>query len=117
MKVYSCPADVPAPVIDFSAPFDLREEVRLEDAHQEALKAWLVAHGYTGKLTGRIYSEGVADGAALYMFGHGPTAAKSILVHLPYGDAWQSQNVAHISATEIIRRLSLNDNIKPMFSA
>ena len=117
MKVYSCPADVPAPVIDFSAPFDIREETKNEEAHQEALKAWLVSHGYTGKLTGRIYHEPIADGAALYMFGHGPTAAKSILIHLPYGDAYHSQNVAHISATEIIRRLSLNDHMKPMFSA
>lgn len=111
MKVYSCPADVPAPEIDFSAPFDLREETKREEAHQEALKAWLVTHGYTGKHTGRIYCESVADGAALYMFGHGPTAGKSILIHLPYGDAWESRNVAHIPATEIIRGFALNDKI------
>jgi hypothetical protein len=101
MKIYSCPKEVPAPEPDYGN-YDHAKERQAEEAHQANLKAWLQKRGYTGKYTGEIYREGVADGYALYMVGHGRSFC---LIHLPYGDAYQSRNVQFLPKKEITRRI------------
>ncbi len=101
MKIYSCPKEVPPPEPDYRN-YDHAKELRAEEEHEAKLKAWLVTKGYTGKHTGAIYREGVADGYASYMVGDGRSF---ILIHLPYGDAYQSRNVQFLPKREIIRRL------------
>jgi len=101
MKIYSCPKEVPAPEPDYSN-YDHAKVDADEQRHMDALKSWLIEKGYTGKYTGEIYKEGVADGYALYMVMDGRTFG---LIHLPYGDAYQSRDVGFLPKKEIIRRL------------
>ncbi len=83
-------------------PDDNAKELRAEEEHQARLAAWLKARGYVGPYTGAIYREGVADGYALYVLADGP---KSCLIHLPYGDGYQSANVQFVPKSEVIRRV------------
>lgn len=113
MKVYSCPAQVPPPKPDYSK-YDHVKEDAAEQAHMNKLKAWLKVMGYTGKYTGEIYSVGVADGHANYMIADGST--KSILIHLPYGDAYQSRDVEFIPKKEIIRRVEGKKSFRALWA-
>lgn len=117
MKVYSCPKEVPAPQPDYSH-YDHKKEMAAEEKHQVALKAWLVKQGFTGKYTGEIYSVGVADGHAQYMLADVPpgyTSPKSFLIHLPYGDAYDSRDVEFIPKKEIIKRIEAQKKLRAMF--
>ncbi len=99
MKVFSTP--IPAPKYDWQA--DYKELMRQESAHQEQVAAWLRCNGYGGPLTGKTVGFGVCDGTALYMYGD--AGAKSILIHLPYGDAYQYRDIKFLPRKEIERRL------------
>ncbi len=112
MKIYSLPPQVPAPEPDY-ANYDSAKEMQRERDHTAVLAAWLKANGFPGKMTGEIYSEGVADGSALYMVADGRQFA---LVHLPYGDAYQSRNVAFLTKKEIIRRLEATKAFNKAFA-
>lgn len=112
MKVYSCPPEIPAPQPDYTN-YDHAKETAAEEAHSAALKEWLITNGWSGKYTGEIYSEGVADGAALYMLGD--NGAKSILIHLPYGDGYQSLNVQHVPRKVIIERIEAGKRLAALF--
>lgn len=112
MKVYKLPQGLEAPEPDYSN-YDAEKEQAAEAAHQAQVKDWLLKHGYPGKDTGRIYREGVADGHAIYMFAD--NGAKSALIHLPYGDAWQSRSVSGMSRTAILKLMKANDNLDGFF--
>lgn len=101
MKIYQCPKEVPVPSPDYSN-YDHAKEMAAENKHMTDLKAWLVSQGYTGKYTGEIYRQQIADGYALYMMADGP---KSFLIHLPYGDGYQARDTAFLPKSEIIRRI------------
>jgi hypothetical protein len=101
MKIYSCPDQVPAPTPDYRN-YDRAKEDAAEKKHMADLKAFLKKAGYTGKYTGEIYKDGVADGYALYMVMDGP---KSGLVHLPYGDGYESRDAGFLPKKEIIARI------------
>lgn len=117
MIVYSCPKECPAPEPDYSDNYDSKKEQEREDQHREKLKAHLNKMGYTGKHTGKIIRFGVADGHAEYMLADGPTAAKSFLVHLPYGDAWEYRDVRFIPKKEILKRISADEKLAKLFQA
>lgn len=112
MKVYALPAEVPAPKVDYMN-FNLQQVQADEDAHKEQLKAWLISQGYKGKHTGKIYREGVADGYALYMMADGP---KSFLVHLPYGDAYQSRSVQYMPKRAVLESIEADARLMALFS-
>ena len=112
MKVYSCPAELPAPQPDYSN-YDCNKELAREEAHMEKLAKWLRARGYTGKYTGEIYREGVADGYACYMLADGP---QSFLIHLPYGDGYQSRDVLFVPKKEIVKRIEGEKKFRKLFS-
>lgn len=112
MKIYSCPDEVPPPVVDY----DNYDHAKVDDdeaAHMKALSKWLKTKGYTGKHTGEIYREGVADGYARYMVMDGRSFG---LVHLPYGDGYQSRDVQFLPKKEIIRRLGLSKKMAALFA-
>ena len=111
MKIYNCPKEVPAPTPDYDN-YDHAKEIAAEEKHKADLKAWLIKSGYTGKYTGEIYSEGVADGYALYMVADGRTFC---LIHLPYGDAYQSRDIGFIPKREIIRRIEGEKRLTALF--
>jgi hypothetical protein len=111
MKVYSTPVPFPEPNY---ANYDTDKELAREDAHQAELKAWLVANGATGPRTGQILREPWADGSANYMYADRPKG--SYLVLLPYGDAWQSPNVAHLPKAEVLKRLDRGVAMAKLFS-
>lgn len=111
MKVYSTPVPFPEP--DY-ANYDTDKELAREAEHQEAIKAWLVASGYDGPRTGQILREPWADGSANYMYAdHG---RRPFLIHLPYGDAWQSPNVQHLPKAEVLKRLDRGVAMAKLFS-
>jgi hypothetical protein len=112
MKVYKCPTEVPPPTPDYTN-FDLEKELAEEKEHQTKLKAWLIKNGYTGKNTGKIVSFGVADGHAQYMLAEGK---KSLLIHLPYGDAWQYRDVEFLPKKEILKRIQAEENLAALFT-
>jgi len=111
MKVYALPDAVPLPKFDYMN-YDHKKVAQQEADHTAALKAWLIAQGYRGKHTGRIYREGVADGYALYMVADGP---KSCLIHLPYCDGYQSRNVQYIPKKDVIARIDAEEKFLKMF--
>jgi len=112
MKIYSCPKEVPPPQVDYSN-YDHAKVAAAEEKHLSDLKAWLRKAGFTGKNTGKIYSEGVADGSADYMIADGRTF---FLVHLPYGDGYQSRNVQFLPKKEIIRRCYAREQFDALFT-
>jgi hypothetical protein len=113
IKIYSLPAEVPAPEVDYSN-FDHAKVQADEEQHMANLKAFLVKAGYNGKHTGEIYSEQVADGYALYMVAD--AKAKNFgLVHLPYGDRYQSRNVGFLTKAEILRRIEAEKKFRLAF--
>lgn len=88
-KVYSPPAELPAPQLDFSDKFDFKAHEELETKWTADLKAYCIKHG-KGKLAGTIVSHGVADGSADYMvFTESPLA----VIHLPLGDAYRAGTI------------------------
>ena len=112
MKVYSCPPEVPARVIDY-ANYDHTKQQALEEAHVAALKAFLQSSGYTGKHTGEIVQFPMADGYACYMMAEGRVSA---LVHLPYGDAWHYRDVSFLPKKEILKRITAQKHLAALFS-
>lgn len=113
MKLYSLPDSVPAPEVDYRN-YDNQKVAADEKQHMADLKTHLIKLGYIGKHTGEIYSEYVADGTALYMVVDAPRAFG--LIHLPYGDAYQSRNVAFLTKAEILRRIVANKRFEAMFN-
>lgn len=103
MKVYSCPSEVPLPAVDY-ANYSHDKVTADENKHKEALKAHLIALGYTGEHTGKIYRVPVADGYAQYMVADG--GRSSVLIHLGYGDAYHSRDVAHVPKKVILERIA-----------
>jgi len=112
MKIFSLPKEVPAPAVDYSH-YDHAKVDADETKHMADLKAFLKKAGYKGKHTGKIYREGVADGYALYMIADGSSFA---LVHLPYGDGYQSRNVGFLTKKEILRRLEFDNKLNKLFA-
>jgi len=104
MKVYSVPTEVPVPEVDYSN-FNYAKMLKDEEDHQERLKQWLIANGFTGKYTGEIVRFPVADGCATYMLADVPR--RSVLVHLPYGDAYEYPYVEHIPKKDIVERIKM----------
>lgn len=113
MKIYNLPKQVPAPKVDYEN-YDHAKVNGDEEKHMAALKAWLKKAGYTGKYTGEIYREGVADGSALYMVADGSSFA---LIHLPYGDAYQSRDVGFLPKKEIIRRIEAAKSFRALWNS
>ncbi len=112
MKIFTCPKEVPAPKADYEN-YDGCKELAKEEKHMADLKAWLKKVGYTGKHTGEILKEPVADGYALYMVADGP---KFCLIHLPYGDAYQSRDAAFLPKKEILRRIEVEKKFRALFA-
>lgn len=98
MKVYSTP--IPAPAYNWKAGFN--ELIAREKAHKKQVAQWLRDNGYTGPHTGRVIGFGVGDGTAQYMIGD--KGKGGILIHLPYGDAYQYRDVGFLPKSEIVRR-------------
>lgn len=118
MKVYTCPKQVPAPKPDY-ANYDSAKEIAAEEQHMADLKAWLVKQGFTGKYTGEIYRTHVADGYAQYMFADVPkgyTSPKPFLIHLPYGDAYDSRDVEFLPKKEIIARIEAEKKFRALWN-
>lgn len=111
MKIYSVPDECPAPNPNYTN-YDSAKEIAAEEKHMADLKAWLIKAGYTGKYTGEIYKEHVADGYALYMVMDGP---KFGLIHLPYGDGYNSRNVQFLPKKEIIARVEADKRLRELF--
>lgn len=111
MKIYTCPEEVPAPQPDYRN-YDHKKEQAAKDKHTADLAKWLKKAGYKGKYTGEIYKEQIADGYALYMMADG---SKSCLIHLPYGDAYQSRDVEFLPKKEIIARIEANKKFRALW--
>ena len=116
MELYDLPDDVPFADPDY-ANYDTNVELAREEAHKAALTDWLKANGWTGPNTGREFSTPMADGYARYLFADGAGEKDSILVHLPYGDRWHSQDVQYIPEAEIVKRMDAKANLASLFSA
>lgn len=111
MKVCKSPIPYEA---DYSN-FDFARIQADEDRHRDALKAKLVEMGYDGKRTGDILRVPMADSFAAYMLAH--KGRKSCLIHLPYGDAWNSPDVRFLPLTEVLRRIDGQRKLDELFAA
>jgi hypothetical protein len=114
MKVYGLPEELEAtiPEIDY-VNFDYDAMIESEDIHRESIKQWLLDNGYTGKHTGGILRMPIADGHAEYMLADGNP---SILIHLPYGDAWNHPDVTFLPKKEIVKRIQNDEAMRKLFS-
>lgn len=111
MKVYGLPEHLEYKP-DFSN-YNFEAESKREEEIKVQLKEWLVEQGYTGPHTGEIASFGVADGYASYMFADG--GRQSCLIHLPFGDAYQYQDVRFLPKAEVLKRISQRKRLAAMF--
>ncbi len=117
MKVFSLPPELAAPEPDYSN-YDRDADQAAEEAHKAQVKAALIDAGYTGPYTGEIYSEGVADGSALYMLADGKGKyGSSFLFHLPYGDGYQSRNIQYVPKKAIIDGIKREREYAKLFSS
>ena len=112
MKVYACPGEVAAPKVDYFN-FDHAKNAEAERKHQEALKAWAVEAGFTGKNTGRILRSAYADGYALYMMVEGRT---SFLIHLPYGDGYDNPLVNGLTKKAVLEEIDRAERMDAFFA-
>jgi hypothetical protein len=112
MKVYSCPADVPAPPIDYEN-HDIKAMEKAEAAHRDAIRAWITQQGYTGKNSGKIISFAVGDGCAEYMLAEGRTSG---LIHLPYGDAYESRLAHLMTKSQVIAEIKSEQRMNELFN-
>lgn len=112
MKIFTLPKEVPPPFVDYSNYNQAKVDAD-EKKHMADLKASLIKGGYAGKHTGKIYKEGVADGHALYMVADGKSFC---LIHLPYGDAYRSNNVQFLPKSEILRRIEAGKKFASLFA-
>ena len=101
MKIYSATARPPK----LNHPFDFKAYEAAVDDYIKAVKAELIASGYTGVLTGEIYSTPRGDGMAQYMYADHPAPRKSCLIWLEHEDAWHDPNVQFIPQAEIKKRI------------
>lgn len=113
MKVYSVPDEVAFADPDY-ANYDSVKEQQREAEHQEKLKQFLIRMGYNGPLTGKIARFGHADGYACYMFMDG--GRNCGLVHLPYGDAWDSPLARYMPKRDVVKLLDRDERLKEIFS-
>ena len=113
IKLYALPREVPAPVVDYRNYDHTKVQIQ-EEQHMTKLADHLKKVGYTGKHTGQIYTESVADGYAIYMVAEGSRSAFG-LVHLPYGDGYQARNVGYLSKTEVLRRIDADKRFRALF--
>ena len=116
MPVANYALPIPAPHVDYKN-YDREKVYADEQAHKAALKAELLARGFTGKHTGRIYRENVADGYALYMVVDPVRGSKAKfgLIHLPYGDGYRSNMVHYLPKSKIISIIDSNDAFDALF--
>lgn len=115
MDVYSCPDQVPYNFPDLSNIRDCNAVVmQSEDEHKKKLILFLKNAGYDSNNTGRILSEPQADSYAHYMFAEA-NSGQAILIHLPYGDGWESPNVGYLPKEEVLRRIGANDRVRALF--
>lgn len=114
MQVYSIPEELPFAEPDFKN-YDSKKEQAREKAHQDQVKDWLVRNGYKGPNTGKILSIPMGDGAARYMYADSPK--KCFLVHLPYGDAWDSPFARDLTKAAVIKRLVDESKLTSIFEA
>lgn len=112
MKVYTLPADVPAPSVDYFN-YDHKKALAAEKAHQAELKEWLIGQGMTGKHTGRILQVQIADGYAVYMMADG---RGSYLVHLPYGDGYDSPLVSGMTKAGVLAEIERREKMDAFFA-
>ena len=115
MKVYQLPLHLQAtaPKVDYRN-FNYDTMIAEEDAHRESIKRWLLEESnYKGKHTGGILRMPIADGHAEYMLADGNP---SILLHLPYGDAWDSPDVKYLPKKEVIKRIKTHTAMMKAFS-
>ena len=115
MKVYALPSEVPAPKPNYSN-YDYAKELAAEEAHRAAVKKHFEDMGYTGKNTGRVYREGVADGYAQYMLVEAPRGTnakvKFFLVHLPYVDGYHSRTVQYMTKKGLLELMDSQDRFQ-----
>lgn len=112
MKVYSCPEGIELEKPDY-ANYDLAKETAKEADHMARLKAWLIANGSPGPMTGETVSFPVGDGQARYMYADG---RRPFLVHLPYGDAYHHMDVAHWPKAAILKRIASEKGLRDIFA-
>lgn len=113
MQIFSVAKHVPYPKVDY-AKFDGDKMIADEAAHMEAVRAYLVKIGYTGKHTGEVIRFPVADGQALYMIAEG-VGKKFGLVHLAYGDGYQYMGVEHLPRAKILAMAEQEKAYKKLF--
>lgn len=118
MKVFTVPNEVPVPTVDYRN-FDLDKVQKDEEDHKEAVKKYFTDLGYTGKNTGRIYRESVADGQAVYMVVEAPRGTnakhKFFLIHLPYGDGYHSRTVGYMNKKGILDLIEADERLQAFF--
>ncbi len=113
MKIYELPKEVPSPTVDWSN-YDIEQTIADEKQHMADLKKYIIDLGYDKPLSGEILKEQIADGYALYMVMDG--GRDWGLIHLPYGDAYDSPNVQYLPKAEVKKRIMARKKFESMFS-
>jgi hypothetical protein len=118
MKIYSLPEELEATVPEpdyINQTFE--EQDQREELHRESIREWLQEQGYTGKNSGKLFQEPIADGYALYMMVEGAVGSgvRSFLMHLPYGDAYHDPSVKFLPKKEVLKRIKAREAVNKLF--
>lgn len=111
MTVYSPPEEMKAPEFDLTIPFD--EQHKREQKWLSRFKEWCIKNG-KGPYKGKLITECVADGKAMYMV---LSLRPCILIHLPLGDAYQSRWAHRWTASDVKQMVEREEALNELFAS
>ena len=109
MKIYSCSVPTDQVSSYLNRDWQKEEEENLL-ANMEAARAL----GYTGKLTGKVVRDGVADGYACYMVMQAPSGAIS-LMSMDWCDGYQSPWAHRWTKKDVLGMITRQDARAKLF--
>lgn len=107
-KVFNPPSSIPQPEFDFK---EFNNYLKGCDEYRAKLKAY-VTERKKGQYIGEIITFNVADGYAEYMVA---SLSPVELIHIPLGDAWQSENAHLMTAKAIKEKIEQQKKLAKIF--
>lgn len=112
-KIFSVPPEFEDTIPQFDTSLTLDENLKAEDKWLQELREWLRENVGSGKYSGEIVRDQVADGYAQYMVA---SLRPLRLVHIPLMDAYQSRWAHRWTAADVKRMIESERALAELFA-